>query len=1128
MTTVTWRLMLFAVVITAGSSQHCEQLDKKILMDNPGLPTMKREARMMGKAVPIVLKYDGRAAGRAAAALLAALLEHGLRYGKVRLERALPAPLERALRSNESMYDEYKYLEMWPAAVVSLTSIPREVSCPPQVLCSTRTTVLGPGAAPAALTLLVYMTEHASSDCEGANSWPFFANKTALELCGFLELDSDEATVYYPTEYGTIAEELRMRAKTHGLLWNLKPLSEDARPRKDLLKMLRNGDQSFLFLDQEVWSSSPRVFSSQPPPCPTTTCQFALDPVYTVRLGHAFALDNSLPNVLNVFLKFAPTQAEIRQILEEEADLEEQEETSKEAACAWSVKHIGRFISWIEEEVTAMHWIAVLICQNEPDELQYERVIDQTSETIVAPVKPKIDIQYFLQDCSDDNAMLTFISTLQKFRKYRTLIGFVGSGEGASKAAAFAKDIESALVLYDTSADNYTLDEAARGVGGSAFQVAKAVARLVAGCGWARVAVLSDSSSLAKEIYEALDSNEDLVLRNVLLQTPSKIKEQLERLCEENARIFYVNTDADTALAVLCEAIELGMIYEEGYVWFVREWRAQDCSGASEEILATMRHYTVSPWWRGQELKMDGNLSDVDVNWIVRERLQKLWQPGLWPQHAASLVDALLLLTRAAEAFLTKYWTHSTDLHGRGSTRLFWSSLETVPGVTGALHPNSFQEPVMYIDEWRGDRTGPRSIGVWRMSGDVPTVVKAEMCGIREISDGGRNCITMRWYGPGDRFLWRCHDWTFLLTALVVMLAVPALVLARRTRIARLRRSERMLKAQLAARGVRTAKELGSQLVDRALLDLRHELGAGRFGRVRLAVLRAPDRPPIAVAAKALPDDATPAEERDFLREACMMASLQHSHIVRLVGVCATDGPPLVLMEYAFFGDLSEYLKSRRHLAENSGEDSEEADHVSAESLTRLGGEAASALEYLASKRLVHRDVRAANCLVDARRSLKLADFGMARQTSPSSLYWCQRRGFFPVLWMAPESLQRGVFSAASDMWALGVLMFELVTLGGRPYGAWPPQRVIRFVVDGGHPPLPPDTTNTTRDVLLSCWRRAPDSRVSARALHEYLRARRSALAPALLPPPEPDTTERAPSTLSIDAFASVDFTEFA
>ncbi|KAL0895218.1 hypothetical protein ABMA27_013656 [Loxostege sticticalis] len=172
---------------------------------------------------------------------------------------------------------------------------------------------------------------------------------------------------------------------------------------------------------------------------------------------------------------------------------------------------------------------------------------------------------------------------------------------------------------------------------------------------------------------------------------------------------------------------------------------------------------------------------------------------------------------------------------------------------------------------------------------------------------------------------------------------------------------------------------------------------------------------------------------------------------------------PQAVWQRAFFRDLLGYLRARRGLAAGAAVGAVgEAEHAGAAALTRLARQAAAALEYLRAQGVVHRDVRAANCLVDARRALKLADFGLARRTAAGGEYWCRRHGLLPVPWMAPESLERGVYSASSDVWGLGVLLLELVTLGEPPYGAWPPERVLRHVCAGGRPPLPADVTPGT------------------------------------------------------------------
>lgn len=365
------------------------------------------------------------------------------------------------------------------------------------------------------------------------------------------------------------------------------------------------------------------------------------------------------------------------------------------------------------------------------------------------------------------------------------------------------------------------------------------------------------------------------------------------------------------------------------------------------------------------------------------------------------------------------------------------------------------KNPLIYIDIWYGNRREPQA--VWQVdNGEIKELHTERLIFPNRIpSDGAEFCLVK--YGT-DAFSPTCYDGLCFTGLAVVALALPALVLARRVR----RRQLERRRLALTARLLQLSGAVAGLLVDRAALDVRGEIGAGRFGIVRAAVLRTAGRS-IDVAAKALREESSPAEEREFLNEAVILSTLRHERVVRLVGVCVGGGPPLVLMERAFFRDLLGYLRARRGLAAGAAVGAVgEAEHAGAAALTRLARQAAAALEYLRAQGVVHRDVRAANCLVDARRALKLADFGLARRTAAGGEYWCRRHGLLPVPWMAPESLERGVYSASSDVWGLGVLLLELVTLGEPPYGAWPPERVLRHVCAGGRPPLPADVTPGT------------------------------------------------------------------
>ena len=101
---------------------------------------------------------------------------------------------------------------------------------------------------------------------------------------------------------------------------------------------------------------------------------------------------------------------------------------------------------------------------------------------------------------------------------------------------------------------------------------------------------------------------------------------------------------------------------------------------------------------------------------------------------------------------------------------------------------------------------------------------------------------------------------------------------------------------------------------------------------------------------------------------------------------------------------------------------------------------------------------------------MKIGDFGLARDIYKDN-YYRRKGGVLPLRWMAPESLLDGVYTTQSDVWAFGVLLWEILTLGQRPYPGKSNTEVQLFVSrNQGHLETPPNCPERLSRLMLKCW----------------------------------------------------------
>ncbi|XP_010212085.1 PREDICTED: ephrin type-A receptor 6 [Tinamus guttatus] len=294
--------------------------------------------------------------------------------------------------------------------------------------------------------------------------------------------------------------------------------------------------------------------------------------------------------------------------------------------------------------------------------------------------------------------------------------------------------------------------------------------------------------------------------------------------------------------------------------------------------------------------------------------------------------------------------------------------------------------------------------------------------------------------------------------------------------------------------------------IDPSRIRIERVIGAGEFGEVCSGRLKTPGKREIPVAIKTLKGGYVDRQRRDFLREASIMGQFDHPNIIRLEGVVTKRSFPTIgvksLSRFLRAGFLNSILTSHPvsgggslppsissgrpvmivvEYMENGSLDSFLRKHDGHFTVIQLVGMLrgiASGMKYLSDMGYVHRDLAARNILVNSNLMCKVSDFGLSRvlEDDPEAAYTTSG-GKIPIRWTAPEAIAYRKFSSASDAWSYGIVMWEVMSYGERPYWEMSNQDVILSIEEGYRLPAPMGCPASLHQLMLHCWQKERNHR---------------------------------------------------
>ncbi|KHJ43312.1 kinase domain protein [Trichuris suis] len=251
------------------------------------------------------------------------------------------------------------------------------------------------------------------------------------------------------------------------------------------------------------------------------------------------------------------------------------------------------------------------------------------------------------------------------------------------------------------------------------------------------------------------------------------------------------------------------------------------------------------------------------------------------------------------------------------------------------------------------------------------------------------------------------------------------------------------------------------------VFDILCKLGEGSYGSVFKAVHKKSGQ---CLAIKQVPVDT---DLQEIIKEISIMQQCDSPFVVKYYGSYFKNSDLWIVMEYCGAGSVSDLMRIRKKT-------------LNEDEIAVILRDVLTGLQYLHSRRKIHRDIKAGNILLNTEARAKLADFGVAGQLTDTM---AKRNTVIGTpFWMAPEVIQEIGYDCKADIWSLGITALEMAE-GKPPYAEIHPMRAI-FMIPTKPPPSfrnPNDWSAEFIDFVSVCLVKNPDDRPTAEELMEHV-----------------------------------------